>query len=200
MSQPHDPQPGPVYGQEGAYAAHPAGPTPVDAPPTPVDAAPPVDAVSSPPPPAPTAGHPPAGSPPAGYPQAGYPQAGYPPAGYPQAGYPQAGYPPPGYPPPGATPYVPRNDLAVWSLVLGLLGVLGCVFFTGVPAVLIGGNARKAVAAGQANNEGMATAGIVLGWIATGLGVLFAVIFVLAAVLPLLFVGFAIPFMSSDMG
>jgi len=83
----------------------------------------------------------------------------------------------------------------VWSLVLGLLGLLGCVFFTGVPAIIIGGNARKAVAAGQANNDGMATAGIVLGWVSTGLGVLLAVLFALT-LLPLLFVGFMIPFMD----
>ena len=66
-------------------------------------------------------------------------------------------------------PSYPRNDLAVWSLVLGALGVLGCVFFTGVPAILVGGAARRAVAAGEADNDGMATAGIILGWVAIGL-------------------------------
>ena len=130
-------------------------------------------------------------------PQAGFATAGYPPSGYPQGTYPQGGYPQGGGYPPG--PYYPRNDLAVWSLVLGLLGVLGCVFFTGVPAVIVGGNARKAAAAGQANNEGMATAGVVLGWVATGLGVLVVVMFVLTALVPLLFVGFALPFMEPSM-
>jgi hypothetical protein len=60
----------------------------------------------------------------------------------------------------------PRNSLGVWSLVLGiasvvlLLGVL-----TGVPAIIIGNEGRRAVRAGEANNEGMAMTGVVLGWI-----------------------------------
>ncbi|MCC2333374.1 DUF4190 domain-containing protein [Cellulomonas wangsupingiae] len=164
MTQSHDPQPGPVYGQEGAYAPH-------DAPPPPGTGGGPVP-------------------PPVG------PADGRASGTYPPAGYPPAGYPPAGYPPPGAGPYMPRNDLAVWSLVLGLLGVLGCVFFTGIPAVVVGANARKAVAAGQADNEGMATAGIVLGWVATGLGVLVVALFLMALV-PLFLVGLTVPFMSS---
>jgi len=184
MSQSHDPQPGPVYGQEGAYAPH-------DAPRRDVPAPPPEDV----PPPGGGPVPPPVG-PADARPSGSYPPAGYPPAGYPPAGYPPAGYPAAGYPPPGAGPSLPRNDLAVWSLVLGLLGVLGCVFFTGIPAVIVGANARKAVAAGQANNDGMATAGIVLGWVATGLGVLVVALFLIALV-PLLLVGLTVPFMNS---
>ena len=88
-------------------------------------------------------------------------------------------------------PSYPRNDLAVWSLVLGALGVLGCVFFTGVPAILVGGAARGAVAAGEADNDGMATAGIVLGWVSVGLGVLLLLVLLLAVLLPLVLVGVA---------
>jgi hypothetical protein len=40
--------------------------------------------------------------------------------------------------------------------------VLGCVFFTGVPAVVVGMGAKRAVADGQASNPGFATAGIAL--------------------------------------
>lgn len=61
----------------------------------------------------------------------------------------------------------PKNSLAVWSLVLGLVGIFVCGLFTGIPAIVVGHKARGAVAEGQANNGGMATAGIVLGWIAT---------------------------------
>src|SRR5450830_125794 len=118
-----------------------------------------------------------------GYP--GAPQYGAPPAqpGYPAA--PQYGAPPaqPGYPAApqyGATPYpaapgyaggyaYPKNSLAVWSLVLAILGMMLCGLFTGIPAVIIGNNAKRAVASGEANNGGLATAGIVIGWIATGL-------------------------------
>lgn len=174
MSQPPDPQRGPVYGSEGAYATHRTGvpdrraeeaapsatSAPVEAPATPgppgIAPPPPVHASSAP------------------------PAAPYSAGGPPRVG---AGY-------------LPRNDLAVWSLVLGLLGVMGCLFFTGVPAVVVGSNARRAVAAGQADNDGMATAGIVLGWVATALGVLVGVVLVLMTLLPLVFLGVAVPLMD----
>ena len=78
--------------------------------------------------------------------------------------YPQAyGY---GYPAYGG--YHPKNSYAVWSLVLGILGLVSCGFFTGIPAIVVGNNAKKAAANGEADNPGMATAGVVLGWIGTG--------------------------------
>ena len=75
----------------------------------------------------------------------------------------------------GQSPYgygFPRNSLGVWSLVLGLLGIFVCGLFTGIPAIVVGHKSRRAVADGQANNPGLATAGIVLGWIATILSIL----------------------------
>lgn len=89
----------------------------------------------------------------------------------PYAAGPQAypGYP--GYP--GYRPPLPKNNLAVWSLVLGICSfVLSCFFVTGIPAVIIGNNAKRAVERGEADNPGMATAGVVLGWIAIGLSAL----------------------------
>jgi hypothetical protein len=145
MSSPVEPSPSdPV-----PSAPAPADPVPVDSvpvDPAPADAAPadsvPVDAT---PVMAPVPGPPP-GSP--------YPQV-------------------PGYYVPGYPMYVyPKNSLAVWSLVLGILGlVMGCVFFTGIPAVIVGNQARRAAAAGEANNPGMAQAGVVLGWVSIGLGI-----------------------------
>ncbi|WP_432456624.1 DUF4190 domain-containing protein [Cellulomonas iranensis] len=187
MTQPNEPRAGdapstpegPVYGREAAYASHDVGASTQDAP----TAA--RDHVAGQP--APTWAGPddqhgaPAASP-------GDPSAARPPVG----GTP-AGYPPPGY---GPARFYPRNDLAVWSLVLGLLSVLGCLFFTGIPAVVVGGNARRAAAAGEANNDGMATAGVVLGWVGTALGGLLAIMFVLTVLLPLMFVGFAVPFLD----
>ena len=65
-----------------------------------------------------------------------------------------------GQPGPGYGAAYPKNSLAVWSLVLGIVSfVLGCGLFTGIPAVIVGNNAKKAVARGEANNGGMATAG-----------------------------------------
>ncbi|GEA90055.1 DUF4190 domain-containing protein [Cellulomonas cellasea] len=98
-------------------------------------------------------------------PQYGAPQGG----GYPQA--PQYGNAP-GYGG-GYGQNFPKNNLAVWALVLGLVGiVLQCGFLTGIPAVIVGNKARKAAAAGEANNGGMALAGVILGWVAIALSVL----------------------------
>ena len=112
---------------------------------------------------------------PPAYPGAGAPQ--YPGAsGSPQ--YPSAapyGSAPGGYGQPGGGygAAYPKNSLAVWSLVLGIVSfVIGCGLLTGIPAVIVGNNAKKAVARGEANNGGMATAGIILGWIAIVLSVL----------------------------
>ena len=60
----------------------------------------------------------------------------------------------------------PRNNLGVWSLVLGIASIvllLGAL--TGIPAIIIGNQGRRAVRAGDANNEGTALAGVVLGWL-----------------------------------
>jgi Domain of unknown function (DUF4190) len=130
---------------------------------------------------------------PSGAPQ--YPAAPQPPAGTPQ--YPSAPqYPNAGGAPqyPGATPYgsapsyqqpaaagygytYPKNSLGVWSLVLGIVSfVLSCGLFTGIPAVIVGNKAKQAVARGEANNGGMATAGIILGWVAIALSIIGAIL------------------------
>ena len=60
----------------------------------------------------------------------------------------------------------PRNNLGVWSLVLGIASIvllLGAL--TGIPAIIIGNQGRRAVRAGDANNDGTALAGVVLGWL-----------------------------------
>lgn len=130
---------------------------------------------------APAGSHAPYGSgAPGGHPQdpsyaAGGPQQAVPP--YPGAAqhaaapqYPGGSYPAAGYGPPA---YYPKNSLAVWSLVLGIAAfVLGFGLLTGIPAVIVGSSAKRAVAEGQADNESMATIGIVLGWVSIGLSVL----------------------------
>lgn len=91
------------------------------------------------------------------------------------------GAPYPGYP--GYGQVYPRNDLAVWSLVLAVAGIIpGFLLLTGIPAIILGRRARKAVARGEANNDSMAVAGIVIGWIATAIGILVVLGIIIAIV------------------
>ncbi len=94
----------------------------------------------------------------------GYPQH---PAGQPYAQTPMYGY--------------PKNSLGVWALVLGIVGTVACGFVAGIPAVIVGNNAKKAVARGEANNGGLATAGIVLGWISIAWGIVTIILFATGA-------------------
>ncbi|MFJ9545384.1 DUF4190 domain-containing protein [Streptomyces erythrochromogenes] len=123
---------------------------------------------------------PPAAGPPSavyGYPAAqpgyGYPgDAGYP--GYP--GYPaQQGYPFPGAYQPYGRP--PSNGFGITALVLGILAVVGCItsFIAvglGIGAVVFGALGKGRANRGEADNGGMALAGIILGAIGIALGLL----------------------------
>ena len=64
----------------------------------------------------------------------------------------------------GAAP-LPKNSLGVWSLVLGILAVLGCGLLTGIAAIITGHKSRKAQQEGEADNGGMGLAGIITGWV-----------------------------------
>lgn len=88
-------------------------------------------------------------------------------------------YPPP--PPPPSAPYggngggVPQqNQKALWSLILGIAGLVCCGLFTGIPAWIIGRQAKAEIAAsaGTQTGEGMAKAGVILGIISVVLSVL----------------------------
>ncbi|MCP4384005.1 MAG: DUF4190 domain-containing protein, partial [Hyphomicrobiales bacterium] len=70
---------------------------------------------------------------------------------------------------PGAAPS--SNSKAIWSLVLGVLGIVSCYIFTGIPAIFLGGRAKKEIRAAGGMQEGasLATAGIVLGWISVAI-------------------------------
>ncbi|MFG2336096.1 DUF4190 domain-containing protein [Streptomyces yangpuensis] len=121
---------------------------------------------------------------PPGYGYPGYPgDAGYP--GYPA----QQGYPFPGaYPPYGRQP---SNGFGVTSLVLGILAVVGCItsfiaVALGIGAVVFGALGKGRANRGEADNGGMALAGIILGAIGIVLGLL------------VLFAMFAAPFLDGD--
>lgn len=79
----------------------------------------------------------------------------------------------------------PSTDAkAVWSLVLGLVGLFCCNVATGVPAIVLGMAARRSIAKsrGARTGEQLATAGIWLGIATLVLFVLFAVVFVAGVV------------------
>jgi uncharacterized membrane protein len=67
----------------------------------------------------------------------------------------------------------PQNGMGTASLVLGILGLVCCgSLIMSVLAIVFGVMGRKKVAAGQATNGGMATAGMILGIVGVVLGIL----------------------------
>lgn len=102
---------------------------------------------------------------------------GYPP-GYPQSGYPAYGY--------GVVP--PTNGMAIASMIVSIVGALGiCAWgvgaYIGVVGAILGHVARRQIRERGEGGDGMALAGIIIGWIATGIALLATVIIVVAVVL-----------------
>jgi hypothetical protein len=74
-----------------------------------------------------------------------------------------------GYPPPYGRPYgypPPTNGMAIASLVLGILGFL---VVTAILALVFGYVGRNQIRQNGSYGWGMATAGVVLGWVWLGL-------------------------------
>lgn len=71
---------------------------------------------------------------------------------------------------PPSEPPLPTSSLAIASLVTGILGFLGPVVFSLI-AILTGYAARKdtRAAGSRVSGDGLATAGILMGWIQIGL-------------------------------
>ena len=70
-------------------------------------------------------------------------------------------------PPPPAMPAPlgnsEKNSLGVWALVLGILSIVCCGLFTGIPAIILGNMGKKAAAEGRATNGSLANVGLILG-------------------------------------
>ncbi|MGC5377070.1 DUF4190 domain-containing protein [Micromonospora sp. DT68] len=81
-------------------------------------------------------------------------------------------YAPPGYPPPypgyGYPPPPKNNALAIASLVLSLVGLTSCGITAPIGAIL-GHVAQSQIRTSGEAGEGMAKAGIIVGWIVTAL-------------------------------
>ncbi|GHJ56829.1 hypothetical protein Nm8I071_61360 [Nonomuraea sp. TT08I-71] len=97
---------------------------------------------------------------------------------YAAAGYPPGAYPPPaGYPGYGYPPAPKQNGLAIAAMVVSIIGALGlCGYglggYIGVVGAILGHVSRKQIRERGEGGEGFATAGIIVGWIATALAVL----------------------------
>jgi hypothetical protein len=62
----------------------------------------------------------------------------------------------------------------MWSMILGILSLVCCGLLAGIPALILGNSAQKEIAAsgGAQSGEGMAKAGVILGWISIALSIL----------------------------
>jgi hypothetical protein len=70
---------------------------------------------------------------------------------------------------------------AVASLVLGIIGIGMCPLIASIVAIILGSQAKARIAADPSlEGEGMAKAGVILGWIGVGLGAIGIIFFVLS--------------------
>ncbi len=69
----------------------------------------------------------------------------------------------------------PTPPSAVWSLILGILSFVCCGFLAAIPAIICGHVGRSAInkSSGTLGGMGMATAGLVLGYVALALNLIF---------------------------
>jgi hypothetical protein len=93
--------------------------------------------------------------------------------------YPQNPYPP--------AAVLPTSTLAIVSLVSSILGFTLFPFIGSIIAIVTGMMARNETRANPptASGDGLATAGVILGWVGVGLGV-FGICIACVALLPLL--------------
>lgn len=82
------------------------------------------------------------------------------------------------FPPNHALPVVapqyvvaPTEDKAIISMILGILALVSFSILAGIPAIILGKMSRDNIRAssGRLSGEGMATAGIVMGWVSVGI-------------------------------
>ncbi len=96
-------------------------------------------------------------------------------------------YYPPNQPPPGPPmqPVAPNSSKATTSLVLGICSLVVCGFFLGIPAMIIGRQAKQEIEAsqGRLGGEGLATAGFITGLIGTIWSALAAILLVVLLVI-----------------
>ncbi|MGB9640965.1 MAG: DUF4190 domain-containing protein [Anaerolineales bacterium] len=88
-------------------------------------------------------------------------------------------------------PYSPPNSsMAIVSLIAGICGLTIFPFIGSIVAVITGSMAKKEIlnSRGALGGDGLAKAGIILGWIGIGLGVLGFCIAAVAIIIPFILV------------
>lgn len=89
-----------------------------------------------------------------------------------------------GHPRGGVGPAVARRNegRAVASLILGIAGLVVCPLVPSILAIIFGNQAREKIRADPSlEGEGMAKAGVILGWVGIGLSILIGLIIGLVA-------------------
>ncbi len=78
------------------------------------------------------------------------------------------------YPYGGVPQTLPNSSMSIVSLVCGILGITFVPFIGSIIALITGYMAKKEIreSGGALGGDGLATAGLVLGWLGVGLGVL----------------------------
>lgn len=97
-------------------------------------------------------------------------------SGYAAPGYDASGYGS-GY---AGSPSRPSNTMALVSLISGIVGLTLLPFIGSVVAVITGFMARKQIAQTGEEGSGLATAGLIMGWIGVVLGILIVILVVVA--------------------
>ena len=103
---------------------------------------------------------------------------------------------PPYVQPPVATMMPQTSTTAIISLVAGIASYVILPFLGAIVAIITGHMAKSEIkkSMGRLSGNGMATAGLILGYVNIGLGLCALCVFV---ILPLLGLGLSIPFMNS---
>ncbi len=81
------------------------------------------------------------------------------------------------------TPVKRTEGTAIASLILGIAGFVVCPLVPSIVAIILGTQARAKIRSDpMLDGDGMAKAGVILGWIGVGIAVLAAVAIILALV------------------
>lgn len=106
---------------------------------------------------------------------------------------PDPGAPPPPYPPPPYHPYLPprpTNGMALAAMIVSLASMFTCPL-VGAVGIYLGNRARGQIAMTGEQGDGMAQAGIIVGWIAIGLSILYVCFVLLVFAVPLSMIPFS---------